>query len=442
MTVPDTAFRRAPGPVEPVTLSIDEGALATLRQLQGSYGNIVSFSTPRGRQVCFVNDPDAVHGILVKNHSKYVKGPGFDRVKLLVGNGFLVSDGAAWRRSRTMAQPGFSRQSMHRLNALIARCSQQRIERWSEYAEAGEPINMTKEMTDFALEVILRAIFGEDYDVKIMKSGENPFAFLSEDSARDLNLVLKLRSLREFVLSIVTERRHGEPGDNHDFLSAYLSAEDKTGQKFSDRELLDELMTLLVAGFETSAGTLNWAWYLIARHPDVDEKIFQEAQECIPDIDAINSESVSNLKYLHQVLNETMRLYPPVWLFSRRAIHNDSIGDFDATAGTDIYISPFILQRTEQFWPEPDRFDPDRFAIDKTERKGKTRKSAFVPFSLGPRRCIGEYFSLSEMKIHLALLMQKFRMDVTNDAEPALDLGINLRAKEDIYLRPTLRRPS
>jgi len=442
MTVSQTAIRRAPGPDEPVTLSIDGGALATLRQLQGSYGNIVSLSTPKGRQVCFVNDPDAIHGILVKNHGKYIKGPGFDRVKLLVGSGFLVSDGAAWRRSRTMAQPGFSRQSLHRLNALIARCCQQRVDRWTEIAEAGESINMTKEMTDFALEVILRAIFGEDYDDKIMKSGENPFAFFSEDSARDLNLVLKLRALRELVLSIVVERRQGESDSDHDFLSAYLSAEDKAGEKFSDRELLDELMTLLVAGFETSAGTLNWAWYLIARHPDVDGKVYQEAQEFVPDSDGINNESVAKLTYLQQVLNETLRLYPPVWLFSRRAIQNDLIGEYDAPAGTDVYISPYILQRTEQFWPEPDRFDPDRFAMDKTERKDKARKMAFVPFSLGPRRCIGEYFSLSEMKIHLAMLVQKFRMSVTSDAEPELDLGINLRAKDDIYLRPTLRSPS
>lgn len=433
------AVRRPPGPDEPIALEGNAETLTSLQRLQAAYGNIVAVSTPKGRSAYFVNDPDAIRSILVRNHSKYVKGPGFERVKILLGNGLFVSDGSVWRRSRTMVQVGFTRQNLDRLISLIVRCCRQRALRWQEIAAAGESISITKEMTDFALEVILRAVFGKDYDHKVVTDGENPFAFLSEDSSRDLKLALKLRALRELVLRIIDERRSDAPADDYDFLSVYLSAKDKAGKTYTDNELLDELMTLIVAGFETSAGTLNWAWYLLAAHPEVDRKVCQEARQHIPGADAVNNESLAELTYLRNVLDETMRLYPPGWLFSRRAITDNDIGDYDVPAGTDIYICPYILHRSEEFWNEPQRFDPDRFVRPDAEDDASQRQSAFIPFSLGPRRCIGEYFAILEMKIHLGLLSQQFRMIPLNDSRPDLELGINLRARQDILLRPVPR---
>lgn len=398
----------------------------------------MSFTQASGRLACFINEPAEIRRILIRQHGKYVKGPGFERVKMLLGNGLIVSDGAVWRRSRTMIQPAFSRANVHRLIATMVTCCRACSDRWTEAAQAGKPLNITQETSDFALELILRAIFGDDYERSILSDGANPFAFLSEDSTRDLRVVLKVRELRELVLRIIANRRAAPSIEAYDFLSMYLSARDKAGNAFSDNELLDELMTLVIAGYETSAGTLNWAWYLLAKHEEMLRSIGDEAAARSAD-DTINDADVSEMRYTQAFLEETLRLYPPVWLFTRRVSEADTIAEFNLPAGTDIYFSPYILHRTEAFWPEPERVDPERFAADARPARGDR---PYFPFSLGPRRCLGEYFSFLEMKIHLGLLSQAFTMRLADDESPSLDLGINLRSQSDIFLQPALRNRS
>lgn len=435
MTSAPQNFRRPPGPTEPVTLGIDPETLTTLQELQQEYGDMVSLTKPNGRVAYFINDAAEVRRILTRRHSKYRKGPGFERVKMLLGNGLIVSDGEVWRRARRMIQPAFSRQNMHRLIKVMVECCDRRAVQWAGLAANGEQCNITAETSDFALELILISIFGSDYESRIMAEGDNPFDFLSRDSTRDLSVVMKVRHLRDLLLSIIEERRTGSGSDEFDFLSMYLQATDKGGQPFSNAELLDELMTLIVAGFETSANTLNWVWYLIAKHPDVETKLIAEAEEYLPSVSAMNADSLSAMQYTQQVLEEALRLYPPVWLFTRRSHEDDELDDFDVAPGTDIYLSPFILHRTEHYWPDPEQFDPDRFAV--TDKPKKDRP--FFPFSLGPRRCVGEYFSFLEMKVHLGLLLPRFHMQLVDDSQPALELGINLRAANDIYMKPTER---
>ena len=353
---------------------------------------------------------------------------------MLLGNGLIVSDGDIWRRSRTMIQPAFKVQNVHRLMNVMVQCSERRAVAWADAARQGSTINITEETSEFALELILISIFGDDYEQNLLASGDNPFAFLSEDSTRDLSVVMKVRQLRKTLLGIIAERRESG-GDEFDFLSMYMAARDKNGNPFSDEELLDELFTLIVAGFETSANTLNWAWYLLADHPDVEQRIIAEARATISDADAVTAENVTAMTYTQQVLEETLRLYPPVWLFSRRAREEDELENFDVDVGTDIYLSPYILHRTAHIWPEPDRFDPERFkASDKPKRD-----RPYFPFSLGPRRCLGEYFSFLEMKIHLGLLLPRFQLERVDEADPGLELAINLRSKNDILLRPRER---
>ncbi|NNF41310.1 MAG: cytochrome P450, partial [Woeseiaceae bacterium] len=285
MTEAQLADRRPPGPDQPVTLGIDAATLATLAGLQQDFGDMVCMTRPNGRLAYFVNEASEVRRILVRRHSRYHKGPGFERVKMLLGNGLIVSDGDVWRRSRTMIQPAFSRQNVHRLMTVMVQCCDRRAAHWAEVAARGEQLNITEETSDFALELILVSIFGADYESRIMTGGENPFAFLSRDSTRDLSVVMKVRQLRELLMSIIKARR-GQTSDAFDFLSMYLGAVDKQGTAFTDAELLDELMTLIVAGFETSANTLNWVWYLLAKHPDVEEKIIDEAHRSIPSVSA------------------------------------------------------------------------------------------------------------------------------------------------------------
>ncbi len=418
-----------------MSLGIDPGTLDTLLSLQREYGDMVSMQTANGRLAYFVNDAVEVRRILARRHSKYHKGPGFERVKMLLGNGLIVSDGDVWRRSRTMIQPAFSRQNVHRLMSVMVECTDRRALRWAKAAEAGETINITEETCDFALELILISIFGDDYEDRILTEGDNPFAFLSRDSTRDLSVVMKVRHLRELLLSIIEDRRAGKTSQYFDFLSMYLEATDKQGNKFTDGELLDELMTLIVAGFETSANTLNWVWYLIAKHPDVEAKLIEEAERLLPNVSAVSAENLAAMEYTQQTLEEALRLYPPVWLFTRRSHAEDELEDFDVPPGTDIYLAPYVLHRTDHYWPEPEKFDPDRFAP--TDKAKKDRP--YFPFSLGPRRCLGEFFSFLEMKVHLGLLLPRFRMQLVDDAEPELELAINLRSAEDIHVRPAIR---
>jgi len=435
MTATSLAFRRPPGPGQPVALGIDAETLDTLQLLRAEYGDTISMVRPNGRLAYFINDPADVRRILVKRHDKYIKGPGFERVKMLLGNGLIVSDGDIWRRSRTMIQPAFSRQKVHRLMGVMVRCADALAVRWANAIARDDLINITADTSEFALELILISIFGADYEAKIMAGGENPFAFLSRDSTRDLSVVMKVRKLREMLLEIIDSRRTRDSEADFDFLSMYMQASDKDGTRFTDEELLDELMTLIVAGFETSANTLNWVWFLVAGHADVEQRLLDEARSIMPDVASVSSDSAAAMTYTQQVLEETLRLYPPVWLFTRRARDEDEVTDYDVPPGTDIYLSPYILHRSESHWPNPDRFDPDRFAAS----DGPVRDRPYFPFSLGPRRCLGEYFSFLEMKVHLALLLPRFQMTLVDDRIPELELGINLRTARDIMLRPRLR---
>jgi len=435
MTSVQHKLRIPPGPDEPVSLGIDAETLAILQNLQHDYGDMVCVKRPNGRLAYFINDASEVRRILTRRHSKYQKGPGFERVKMLLGNGLIVSDGDVWRRSRRMIQPAFGRQNVHRLMKVMLACSDRRAVHWAELARNNEPCNITSETSDFALELILISIFSTDYEERILTEGDNPFAFLSRDSKRDLSVVMKVRHLRDLLLGIIKDRRAGKGSGEFDFLSMYLQATDKDGQQFSDAELLDELMTLIVAGFETSANTLNWVWYLIAKHPEVESKLIAEASEHLPSASALNADALAAMQYTQQVLEEALRLYPPVWLFTRKSLELDELDDFDVGPDTDIYLSPFVLHRTPHYWPDPERFDPDRFAP--TDKPKKDRP--FYPFSLGPRRCLGEYFSFLEMKVHIGLLLPRFRMALLAEEKPELELSINLRSSKDIFMQATER---
>jgi cytochrome P450 len=437
MPLSEETRRIAPGPKQPLAVGIDPDTLECFSALRQQYGNVVNLTTLNGRRACFINDATDVRKLLVKQHANYKKGPGFERVKMLLGNGLIVSDGVTWRRSRRMIQPAFSRQNLHRLIEIMTSCAEKTSARWEAAAEAGETIDVTQDMSEFSLELILRCIFGVDYERSIVVGDQNPFEFLSKESARDLRVVMQVRDTRQLILRIIRERQERGGGDAFDFLSMYLAARDKDGARFTDNELLDELITLIVAGYETSAGTLNWAWFLLATHPEVEQTLLDEAKSCLGSVSEMDQQSIADMIYAQQVLEETLRLYPPVWLFTRRASVDDSLVNYDMAEGTDIYLSPYILHRSEEYWANPDQFYPERFSPETgTYKKGER---PYFPFSLGPRRCLGEYFSFLEMKVHLGLLIQRFHMTLASDAVPALDLGINLRTSESVILRPERR---
>jgi len=414
-------------------IDVNVDTLTELINLQEQYGNYFKVRSGKGRFAYFVNEPELTNSLLIKNHGNFNKGPGFERIKMLLGNGLIVSDGDIWRRARRMIQPTFSRQNIHKLISKMVICASDRAELWEKLVLKDEAINITQQTSDFALELILKSIFGHNYTNLFDESGDNPFSFLSEDSTRDLTVVIKMRNLRKLILHIINTRKEStELDDEYDFMHMYLNATDKDGLKFTDTELIDEIITLIVAGYETSAGTLNWLWLLLSQNIEAAEQLYIESDYLHSNIENIDIEMINNMKFTQSILEETLRLYPPVWLFSRRAVIDTKIGESLIPDKSDIYISPYIMHRTTEYWSQPDLFQPSRFI---SKRKNKKNNSAFIPFSLGPRRCLGEYFSFLEMKIHIGIMIKKFQIEVSPRYNPQLNLGINLRSKNDIFLK-------
>ena len=423
------------GPEQQFDLHTTEESFGKVAELISQYGDICSFpSSSRRSSSYLINHPDYIKHVLVKNNANYSKGVGFERVKLLLGNGIIVSDGPFWRRQRRMVQPGFSRQTIMELTAVMVDCNQQLMSEWRQKAKTEEVINLTETASELALTVVLRTIFGADLQRMEATAGENPFGILTEDSVRDMQLVLKYRGLMKLVQEVIDHRRENVI-ERNDFLGAFMAAKDKeTGETMTDKEMIDEVMTLIVAGHETTACTLNWVWYLLSQHPEAEQQVQHEADQF--SIENLGMESFARLAYSRQVVEEALRLYPPVWLFTRKAINADKLGDYDVPAGTDIFIAPYFLHRHPEFWDEPEKFKPERFSDEAVKSRDK---NAFIPFSAGPRRCIGDFFATIEMQLHLGMLAREFRLVHVPDKPLELIPDVNLRTKHNILMKVVSR---
>ena len=430
----------AVGPDEHFDINVDDASFERLGRWSAQYGDVVHITqSQRKASALLLNHPDHVRHVLIGNHRNYTKGVGFERVKMLLGNGIIVSDGEFWRSQRRMIQPVFHRKIVGAQAQMMARCNQRKLADWQEKADAKQAINLTEEMSELALEVILRALFSDDLDALIESEGVNPFAILVDDVTRDLKLAMRFRALTKLVARVMANRRE-EQRIEHDFLSLLMETRDKdTGLPMSDKALIDEVMTIIVAGHETTAGTLNWAWYLLSEHHDVESALHTEVDALT---DSPQFSDVASLKYSRQILDETLRLYPPVWLFSRKAIDADELvmgeNKTRVPAGADIFLCPYLMHRDPRFWVDPDQFLPDRFAEDQIKERNK---HVYYPFSLGSRRCIGEFFSLVDMQLHLGLLARHIRLRHVPDKAVDIEPHINLRARHSIWMMPEIRKP-
>lgn len=420
-----------PGPDQPFTINTDHETFQSIPLWLDEYGDVVKvYSDTRKRTGYIVNHPDYIRHILVKNHANYHKGPGFERVKMLLGNGIIVSDGAFWRRQRRMIQPAFGKRSIEKLCSQVERCNQELLQQWLVKADAGEEIDLTYEANKLSLQVILRVIFSEDVEYLQQLHGSDPFEFLTSDSTRDLKVVLKFRALMTLFHQLIEWRREHQP-ERHDFLSFFMSAEDKdTSESMADKELVDELMTAIIAGHETSAITLNWSWYFLATRSDVEAKALAEIEATHSD-QPYSFSRLMQLTYVKQLVSEALRLYPPVWLFSRTALADDRIGEFDIPAGTDIFLSPYYMHRHADYWTDANTYDPDRFVPE--QEKGRPAQ-VYIPFSSGPRRCIGDFFAIVESQLHFGMMLPELKMTLVGEPSLALEPFINLRVRDGIKM--------
>ncbi len=375
----------------------DDDAIHRMTELFARHGDVYRFHSPaRKAEMWVINHPDDVKRVLVSNHKNYTKGSGLDRVKILLGHGIMTSEGDLWRRQRYMMQPSFHRRVITEFNKLIDACNERFIAKWEKQAAEGALINITDDMSELTLEIVLLSIFGTDLERLGREMGGNPFDIVTKEPARDLKFAYRFRQLAKLVGALALRRRK-EQSEHFDFLQMLIDARDKeTGAPMSEKELIDEAMTLIVAGHETTASGLNWTWYLLSQNPEAEERLHAEIDAVAEKREPSLSE-MEQLSYTRNVVDEALRLYPPGWLLSRRTIGPDTLGGFEVPPGTDVLLCPYLLHRHPRYWMEPDAFRPERFdAAHESERP----RFAYMPFAAGPRHCIGDSLALYEMYMH------------------------------------------
>lgn len=433
VTINSTQPHLPPGPDTPYDLNTTAACFEQLAPWVAEYPDIFCLTQVKRKDKAYlVNNPDYLKHIFISNHEAYQKGVGFERVKLLLGNGIITSDGPFWRRQRRMIQPAFGKDVIAKLTDEIKQLNLKLLEQWHELAKQNAVINITEATNELALNIILRSIFTGDVDKILEEHGHNPFAILTDSSARDLKLAVKFRALTTLVGDLIKQRRDSLDPDRIDFLNIFIQARDKeTGEPMTDKEMIDEIMTLIVAGSETSATTMNWVWYSLSQHPEVEAKLQHEVDNASYDL-IPGFDNVEELGYTRQVVEEVLRLYPPVWLYTRKAIKQDKLGDYDVLPGTDIFISPYYLHRRADLWPNPEKFDPERFQTDAVKQR---HRNAYIPFSAGPRRCIGDFFAILEAQVHFGLMCRHFTLSYVNDYPIELEPEVNLRTRHPINMR-------
>ena len=425
-----------PGPPAGFDLGATDETLALIRECFPRFGDIYRvFSPARGTYDYVINHPDDIKRVMLSNHRNYTKGGGMDRVKILLGNGIMTSEGAFWRRQRRMMQPAFHRRIISQFAQLIGEVNERYAQRWADHAARGELVNITEDTSELTLEIVLRSIFGDDLARLEKEHGGNPFAVVHKEPSRDLKFAFRFRSLGKLVSQVMQWRRR-EGGEHFDFLAMLMDARDReTEAAMDDRELIDEVLTLVVAGHETTAAALTWSWYLLSQNAEVQAQLQAEADRA-PDTLAPSLELAESQIYTHQVAQESLRLYPPGWLLVRRTIEPDVLGGFEIPARSEVFICPFMLHRHPDYWSDPEKFDPARFASVDTEER---HRFAYVPFAVGPRHCIGEGLAMYEILVHLQRMARRFTFTRVDDAPIELEAQVNLRPRSNLMMRVTTR---
>jgi cytochrome P450 len=409
-----------------------DDSLGRMTELFARHGDTYRVFVPARRSYTYViHHPDDVKRVLVGNHRNYTKGVGLDRVRILLGKGIMTSEGELWTRQRYMMQPLFHRRVISGFAELIAAANERHLERWEQLAARGELLNLTDDMSELTLEIVLRSIFGRDLDRLAEQLGGNPFEVITKEQSRDLQFAYKFRSLTKLVAQLIARRRT-TPEEHFDYVAMLMAARDKeTGAPMGERELIDEIMTLIVAGHETTASGLNWTWYLLSQHPQAEARLHAEL-DAAPDMAAPSLVQMEELAFTSQVVNEALRLYPPGWLLSRRTVAADVLGGFEVPPGTNVLLPLYLLHRHPRYWKDPERFAPERFA---PEHEAERPRFAYMPFAAGPRHCIGETFALYEMLMHLYKVARRYRLVYVPDKPLELEAQINLRTRHPLHMR-------
>ena len=408
-------------------------------------GDVVEFPIPRQR-VFFVNDPDAVGRILRGNHRAYGKDTlQYRSLRVVTGSGLLVSEGEDWLRGRRMVAPAFHHDTLQALGGHVAAAADRLLAGWATRPE-GSVVDVDAAMMHSTLEVVGQALFSTDLGPsaaelvgavlealdRVAKRARSPVPLpLSWPSPGNLRLRSAVATLDSRVAAMVGARRALGPAAGQDLLGLLLANADavSSGSLRAEQELRDQVVTLIVAGHETVASALTWAWWLVAGDSDVQDRLSRESRQVLGGRSATLAD-YPRLTYARAVLDETLRLYPPAWVVTRRVLADDELAGVAVPAGALVIVSPYALHRNPRVWTAPEVFDPARF-LDQGRAAPRT---AYLPFGAGPRMCVGREFALVEGVLLLAAVAGRFRLVRRPGQRVRPDALVTVRPKGGLQL--------
>ena len=437
---------KVPGPnlVEVFCLIIAKrgNPIAMLRSLAERYGDIVHFRLGR-RKIYLLSHPDFIRDVLVSNYKLFNKGLGLEQSKKILGEGLLTSEGKVHRRQRRMLQPAFHRKRILAYADLMVDFAASTSAAWKGRTE----VDLNTEMMRLTLEIVTKALFGADLE-RAASSIEHEVDLYLNSFSRNITpyerLLAKLplernKRIEQARLNIektiyqMIENRRRERRGGEDLLGMMLDLQDHEGDgsRLSSKEIRDQVMTMFIAGHETTSNALTWAFYALSQHPEIEQRVLEEIERVLngrfPSADDLN-----HLEYTGAVLDETMRMFPPVWLITRRNIEDYHLDVYSIPKGSLIFLSQYVTHWDKRFFPEPEKFIPERFL---GENLSSRPKLAYFPFGAGPRTCIGDGFARMEGILLLACILKDWHLRLAPGHKVEINPQITLRPKHGMRMR-------
>ncbi|GAA0133744.1 cytochrome P450 [Paenibacillus sp. YSY-4.3] len=414
------------------------------------YGDVVKIRVEKDRDTYLINHPSYIEYVLANTNRVFSKGYHRDPImRLVLGNGLITSEGEFWMRQRRLSQPAFHHKRIANYADIMVGFTDRMISGWKNQ----EVHSIDEDMMRLTMEIVCKSLFHidlreeadeishsietllQEYNVQLTSVFKRILSLLGLGkipTPGDSRLNSAVNQLDSIIYNIIAERRK-TPGDRGDLLSMLIEEHDEVdGTHMTDKQLRDEVMSLFLAGHETTANTLSWTWYFLAQNPSIEQKLMSEIQHVLNGR-LPTFEDLPQLKYVEQVVKEVMRLRPPVWWISREANQDCEIGEFHIPAGSEIGISQWVMHHDPKYFEDPLTFKPERWD-NRENREKHLPKYAYFPFGGGPRVCIGNQFAMMEAILLVATIAQRFQLELVNDHPVALEPSITLRPKDGIKM--------
>ena len=398
---------------------------------------------PGIRTVYMVNNPDMAQYVLQKNYRNFPKAKGYEVLALLLGKGLVTNEGDNWHKQRTLIQPAFHRETLRRISEITVSSTNNLLSRWKE--KEGATINFTREMAEVTIDIVAKSLFTTDVTPEHIQTIWRNVNYLNESADALLRNPFHFpvwvptpghQKMRRYIAELddlvygIINRRKLEKDPPPDLLQLLLEARYEDGTGMSDLQIRDEVMTIFMAGHETTVNALSWTWYLLKQNKPEDEKLREESMKYAGPRDPA-FEDMPSLVYGRHVMNESMRLYPPVPVVGRQVRETDVVGGYQVKAGNDLAVNIAGIHHHPAYWKDPFTFQPERFA--NFDLKGDNR-FVFLPFGGGPRICIGNNFAMMEMQLINAMLSARVEMNLVSfDVRP--NALITLKPENGVVMR-------